>query len=86
MHCKGFFWHILGFSLLNGIGQLFIYRMIIEFRQHIPSFVIAVRKCLTVVINLAFFGHKINKFQMGGIFIVFSAVIWEVINNNLSKK
>ena len=72
---------VLKFSVLNAVGQLFIYRMIKEFRQHIPAFVIAFRKCLTVIVNILWFHHTINKEQLIGVFFVFLAVIWEVYSN-----
>ena len=51
---------LLYFSFLNAIGQLVIYQMIKMFKQHIPPFVIATRKCVTVVVNIVHFGHKVN--------------------------
>ena len=51
---------LLYFSFLNAIGQLVIYQMIKLFKQHIPLFVIATRKCVTVVVNIIHFGHQVN--------------------------
>jgi hypothetical protein len=51
---------LLYFSFLNAIGQLVIYQMIKLFKQHIPPFVIATRKCVTVVVNIIHFGHQVN--------------------------
>ncbi len=72
---------VLKFSILNAVGQLFIYRMVKEFRQHIPAFVIAFRKCLTVIVNILWFNHTLNKEQLIGICLVFVAVGWEVYSN-----
>lgn len=72
-------------SSLNGIGQLFIYRMIKEFQQHIPAFVIAFRKCLTVLINIVWFHHHVNRQQVIGVGLVFCAVLWEVWSNYKEK-
>jgi drug/metabolite transporter (DMT)-like permease len=66
------------FSILNALGQLIVYRMIKMFKQHIPSFVIATRKCFTVIVNIIHFGHKINYFQVIGMLLVFFAVMMEV--------
>ena len=65
-------------AVLNAVGQLFIYKMIKEFRQHVPSFVIAFRKCLTVMVNILWFGHTLNWQQFSGLILVFTAVIVEV--------
>jgi UDP-galactose transporter B1 len=66
------------YSILNAIGQLVIYQMIKLFKQHIPSFIIATRKCFTVIVNIMYFGHKINLMQISGILFVFFAVMMEV--------
>ena len=83
---EGFAFDILLFSLLNACGQLFIYKMLSLFQQHVPAFVIAIRKCLTVIINILFFGHHISLLQLSGIGLVFFAVFWEVWANLKSKK
>lgn len=85
LNYEGFAMDLLKFSTLNAVGQLFIYRMIKEFRQHIPAFVIAFRKCLTVMINIFWFNHSINTPQLLGIGFVFVAVFWEVYSNYKAK-
>jgi hypothetical protein len=49
--------------------------MIKLFKQHIPAFVIATRKCFTVVVNIIYFGHTVVPIQIIGIALVFSAVM-----------
>lgn len=66
---------LLYFSILNALGQLIVYRMIKLFKQHIPAFVIATRKCFTVIVNIIHFGHKINYLQALGMALVFLAVM-----------
>ena len=66
------------FSLLNALGQLIVYRMIKLFKQHIPAFVIATRKCFTVIVNIIHFNHQINYLQGIGMALVFFAVMMEV--------
>ena len=46
-----------------------------------PAFVIAFRKCLTVLINIIWFGHLINWQQLFGIGFVSLAVMMEVYFN-----
>ena len=72
----GFALDVASLAVLNAVGQLFIYRMIKEFKQHVPAFVIAFRKCLTVLINIFWFGHLINWQQLIGMVFVFIAVIF----------
>jgi UDP-galactose transporter B1 len=76
---------LLLFSLLNAIGQLVIYRMIKLFKQHIPAFVIATRKCFTVIVSILHFDHQINYKQGIGMLLVFAAVLLEVYDNYLEK-
>jgi len=73
------------YSLLNAFGQLVIYRMIKSFRQHIPAFIIAIRKCFTVIVNIVYFGHQVNYLQGIGMSLVFIAVIMEVYENYKEK-
>lgn len=77
---------LLYFSVLNALGQLIVYRMIKLFKQHIPAFVIATRKCFTVIVNIIHFGHKINYLQAIGMFFVFFAVLMQVYENYKEKK
>jgi drug/metabolite transporter (DMT)-like permease len=74
------------FSILNALGQLIVYRMIKMFKQHIPTFVIATRKCFTVIVNIAHFGHKINYLQGIGMTLVFIAVMMEAYESYKEKK
>lgn len=74
-------WDLLCLSFLNAIGQLVIYQMIKCFKQHVPSFVIATRKCFTVIVNILYFNHSINVLQIIGIIIVFLAIMLEVYDN-----
>jgi len=67
---------IVYLSVLNASGQIVIYKMIKLYKQHIPAFVIGIRKCLTVVINIIYFGHSINMYQLTAIVFVFCAIMW----------
>ena len=44
-------------SILAFIGQMFIYRLIKQFRQHIVPFVVTSRKIMTVLISVFFLNH-----------------------------
>ena len=66
---------LISLSVLSGIGQFFVYRMIKQFKQHFVPFTITSRKILTVVISIFFFHHRTNWVQMLGVIIVLSAVV-----------
>ena len=72
-------------SFLNSMGQIFVYQLLKHFQQHIPAFVIAIRKCLTVVINLIWFHHDVNQYQLYGILFVLFAIAGEIYMNNFMK-
>ena len=76
---------MLIFSVLSALGQLVIYRMIKLFKQHIVPFVIATRKCVTVIVNIWHFGHTVNDKQLVGMVLVFTAILLEVGLNAWEK-
>lgn len=53
----GFVQDLLIMSLAAFIGQIFIYRMIKEFKQHTVPFVVTTRKILTVGLSIIYFKH-----------------------------
>lgn len=77
---------LLYYSILNAVGQLVIYRLIKLFKQHIAPFVIATRKCFTVIVNILYFGHTINQKQTVGMILVFAAIMIEVLENYKEKQ
>jgi drug/metabolite transporter (DMT)-like permease len=78
---------ITAFSLLTALGGMFGYKLVNTFRQHIYPLVSNTRKCLTVCINVMWFGHHLVKMQWFGIVMVFSGIMVEIVNNyNLASK
>jgi drug/metabolite transporter (DMT)-like permease len=74
-------------SLLTALGALFAFKLVNTFRQHIYPLVSNTRKCVTVCINVLWFGHHLAKMQWLGIAIVFGGIMMEIINNyNLASK
>lgn len=65
------------FSILGAIGQIFIYRMVKQFKQHIVPFVITTRKIFTVIISIIIYNHSTTSLQIAGIAIVFIAASYE---------
>jgi UDP-galactose transporter B1 len=52
-----FLYDLLILSLSAFVGQLFVYRMIKEFKQHMVPFVITTRKIFTVGLSIVYFHH-----------------------------
>lgn len=67
-------------SIAAFIGQIFVYRMIKGFKQHIVPFVVTTRKILTVALSLVYFHHETSVGQVVSIFIVFFATAYEFLS------
>ncbi len=67
MEMVDFIWHhqailydLLLIGLLAFVGQVFVYRLVRQFKQHIVPFIITTRKIFTVALSISYFGHKYN--------------------------
>lgn len=49
--------NLLLMGFLSTLGQIFVYRMIKQFKQHFVPFVITTRKIFTVGLSILWFGH-----------------------------
>ena len=49
--------HMFILGTLSAIGQMFVYRMIKQFKQHFVPFVITTRKIFTVALSIVFYHH-----------------------------
>lgn len=67
-------------SCLTTIGQVFVYRMIKQFKQHIVPFVITTRKIFTVVLSIVFFHHKTTWVQVLAIVLIFLTASYEYLS------
>lgn len=67
-------------SILSTIGQVFVYRMIKQFKQHIVPFVITTRKIFTVVISIIFYGHETSNLQYLAIVLIFVTASYEYLS------
>ena len=68
--------HMIIMGILAVSGQMFVYRMIKQFKQHFVPFVITTRKIFTVALSIVFYNHKTNFMQVMGIVIVFGIVAY----------
>ena len=75
------------YGILNSIYTLCSYKLAMIFRQHIYPLVANTKKCLTVCINVVWYGHTLALMQWLGIFLVFGAILLEVgLNFNIAEK
>jgi len=63
---------ILWPSVIEAIGQIFIYELVIHHGPFFTSLVTLVRKIVTIVISVLLFGHVITPIQWVSIIMVFS--------------
>lgn len=68
-------------GILAVTGQMFVYRMIKQFKQHFVPFVITTRKVFTVALSIVFYSHPTNFMQILGIVIVFGIVTYEFVTD-----
>ena len=61
------------------VGQVTIYYVIANFKQHMFPLLSTTRKVLTVFLSILVYGHKINLTQWVAISLVFGGMAYEVI-------
>lgn len=69
--------YILSIGILQVIGQISIYYIVSNFKQHIFPLISTTRKILTVIISIFVFDHDINQWQWVAISIVFFGMFYE---------
>jgi hypothetical protein len=75
------------YAVLNAMGALFMYKLVTIFRQHIYPLVVELRRCLTICVNVVWYGHHLAAMQWVGILIVFAGVTAEIFSNyNLASR
>jgi drug/metabolite transporter (DMT)-like permease len=77
---------MLAMGILSTVGQMFVYRMIKQFKQHFPPFVITTRKIFTVGISIVYYHHETNIWQLIGLFLVFALVTYEFVSELVEEK
>lgn len=81
-----FLYHMVFMSVLSVFGQMFVYRMIKQFKQHFVPFVITTRKIFTVALSIMFYHHETNAVQIAGIIAVFGVVTYEFVTELMGEK
>lgn len=72
-------------SVLQVIGQVSIYYVIVNFKQHMFPLISTTRKVLTVFLSILIFGHHLSGWQWFAVGLVFLGLIYE-LNDELSDK
>lgn len=83
---RWFLLQMLLMGTLTTVGQMFVYRMIKQFKQHFVPFVITSRKIFTVGLSIIFYNHDTNFLQIAGIVSVFSVVAYEFVTELMAEK
>lgn len=69
---------IIVMSVLQVIGQVSIYYVIVNFKQHMFPLISTTRKVFTVFLSIIIFGHSLNNMQWFSIFLVFAGLAYEL--------
>ena len=69
---------MIGIGFLQVIGQISIYYIVANFKQHIFPLIATTRKILTVILSIFLFSHDVNMMQWIAIGIVFSGMFYEL--------
>lgn len=69
-------WNIVGIGILQVVGQISIYYIVANFKQHIFPLISTTRKILTVIISIFIFNHDVNSLQWLAIAIVFGGMFY----------
>ena len=77
---------ILLAGALQVLGQVSIYYVIANFKQHIFPLISTTRKVLTVLLSIIIFKHGLNMWQVLSIFLVFGALAYELYEEIGKKK
>lgn len=67
-------------GLLQVLGQISIYFIVLNFKQHIFPLVSTTRKVFTVLLSIFFFNHKMNGYQWVALVLVFGGMGYELVD------
>ncbi len=71
-------------GLLQVLGQISIYFIVLNFKQHIFPLVSTTRKVFTVLLSIFIFNHKMNGYQWLALILVFGGMGYELIDELFS--
>ena len=67
-------------GLLQVLGQISIYFIVLNFKQHIFPLVSTTRKVFTVLLSIFIFNHKMNIYQWVALILVFGGMGYELVD------
>jgi UDP-galactose transporter B1 len=67
-------------GLLQVLGQVSIYFIVLNFKQHIFPLVSTTRKVFTVLLSIFIFNHKMNGYQWMALILVFGGMGYELVD------
>lgn len=65
-------------GILQVVGQICIYYVVANFKQHVFPLISTTRKIITVIASIFYFGHYINQWQWAAISLVFVGMFYEL--------
>lgn len=71
---------------LQVLGQVSIYYVIANFKQHIFPLISTTRKVLTVLLSIVIYHHSVNWMQWVSIIMVFGGLAYELREEIAAKK
>lgn len=77
---------ILIVGVLQVIGQICIYYVVANFKQHVFPLISTTRKIITVISSIFVYGHYVNNSQWASIFIVFCGMFYELYEELTNRK
>jgi len=65
-------------GILQVIGQISIYYVVANFKQHVFPLISTTRKIFTVLVSIFYYGHNLNNYQWIAVGIVFLGMFYEL--------
>lgn len=69
---------LLVLAILQILGQVSIYFVVINFKQHMFPLISTTRKVFTVILSIYFYNHKVVIYQWIALVMVFGGMIYEL--------
>lgn len=71
---------ILLVSVLQVVGQISIYYVVANFKQHMWPLISTTRKVMTILLSIYIYNHKVVPLQWLAIVLIFGGLIYEVLD------
>lgn len=68
------------FSTLTVLGQISIYYVVLNFKQHMFPLISTTRKVFTVLLSIYIYEHPMNVYLWIGLVLVFGGLIYELVD------